>query len=165
MLTLIIKSALLCLICFFLSALIGHWLGRRNRPDLSGLERSDLVPAPPSMAPIKPLPVISEPLSQPTGPDLTQMNADDLESLVAQSEASKPEILSKPKGNADDLKLIIGIGPVNEKELNALGIFHFWQIAAWTPAHISWVSSRIRFAGRITRENWMRQARELMKTS
>jgi predicted flap endonuclease-1-like 5' DNA nuclease len=72
-----------------------------------------------------------------------------------------PERLAGPQGRADDLKLISGIGPSIEKMLNGLGIYHFRQIAAFTPANVAWVDQRLRFRGRIAREDWIGQAQAL----
>jgi len=46
--------------------------------------------------------------------------------------------------------------------LNEHGIFHFWQIAAMTDADAEKVEHDIKFHGRIAREEWREQARELM---
>jgi len=73
----------------------------------------------------------------------------------------KPETVEVAAGEEDDLKRIKGIGPVNEKALNELGIFKFSQIAAWTPANIDWVEDFMSFPGRIEREDWIAQAKEL----
>lgn len=62
---------------------------------------------------------------------------------------------------ADDLKRIKGIGPKNEEALNALGIFRFSQIAGWTPENAEWVEASLSFTGRISREDWIGQARVL----
>ena len=61
----------------------------------------------------------------------------------------------------DDLKEIKGIGRQNEDRLQALGIWHFAQIAAWTPANVEWVGSYLAFPGRIEREDWVAQAKTL----
>lgn len=61
----------------------------------------------------------------------------------------------------DNLKIIKGIGPQNERRLHALGIWHFEQIAAWTPENVEWVGSYLAFPGRIEREDWIEQARAL----
>ncbi|MGL4309382.1 MAG: NADH-quinone oxidoreductase subunit E [Paracoccaceae bacterium] len=64
------------------------------------------------------------------------------------------------KGKADDLKIIRGIGPKLEALLHRLGFFHFDQIAAWTDEEIAWVDENLEgFKGRVTRENWVPQAR------
>ncbi len=62
------------------------------------------------------------------------------------------------KSGADDLKLISGVGPKLEGVLNDLGFWHFDQIAKWTAAEIAWVDSRLKFKGRIERDNWVAQA-------
>ncbi|RCS23243.1 hypothetical protein DUT91_13090 [Phyllobacterium salinisoli] len=64
-------------------------------------------------------------------------------------------------GKPDNLTLIRGVGDELEKELNAVGIFHFDQIAAWTPAQIAWINRKIGFPGRIQRENWVSEAAAL----
>jgi predicted flap endonuclease-1-like 5' DNA nuclease len=74
----------------------------------------------------------------------------------------RPLGLAAPRGGkADDLKLIKGIGKQNEARLHGLGIWHFAQIAAWSPEHAKWIGSYLAFAGRIEREKWIAQAKEL----
>ena len=65
-------------------------------------------------------------------------------------------------GKPDDLELIKGIGPVNAKRLHELGIWHFAQIAAWTPENVAWVGSYMAFPGRIEREHWIDQAKAFL---
>jgi NADH-quinone oxidoreductase subunit E len=75
---------------------------------------------------------------------------------------SAPELLSGARdGGADDLKRIKGVGPKLEQTLNELGFYHFDQIAAWTEAEIQWVDNRLKFKGRITRDDWISQAKQL----
>ncbi|MGH6918742.1 MAG: NADH-quinone oxidoreductase subunit E, partial [Geminicoccaceae bacterium] len=64
-------------------------------------------------------------------------------------------------GEPDDLKTISGIGPAIEKILHELGIYHFRQIADFTPDNVAWVNEHLRFKGRIEREDWIGQARKL----
>ncbi|MET3791131.1 ATP-binding cassette domain-containing protein [Aquamicrobium terrae] len=66
-------------------------------------------------------------------------------------------------GKADDLQLVKGIGPVNEKKLNAHGIYHFDQIAAWKKADIAAAEAYLAFDGRIAREDWIGQAKALAR--
>jgi predicted flap endonuclease-1-like 5' DNA nuclease len=82
-------------------------------------------------------------------------------------EASKPEGLSGPRGGvADDLKEITGVGPAMETLLNGLGCFHFDQVAAWTPAEVAWVDDNLEgFKGRVTRDDWVSQAKALAAKS
>ncbi len=75
---------------------------------------------------------------------------------------SEPALLTEPReGKKDNLKQIRGIGPKIEGLLNELGIYHFDQIAAWTGENKTWVDARLKFKGRIDRENWIGQARTL----
>jgi len=79
-----------------------------------------------------------------------------------QHPGEKPAALASPRSSgADDLKRISGVGRQNEQKLNALGIFHFDQIASWTEANAQWVGSSLAFPGRIEREDWIGQAKLL----
>ncbi|MEO8669143.1 MAG: hypothetical protein ABI399_11545 [Bauldia sp.] len=77
------------------------------------------------------------------------------ESLVAKRPAG---LLSPRNGVPDHLQRIRGIGKGNEELLNRLGIFHFGQIAAWTPAEARWVAAQMPFPERIERDDWIGQA-------
>lgn len=69
--------------------------------------------------------------------------------------------LKEAMGEADDLKQIKGVGKVLEGKLNAAGIFHFWQVAALTEEQITDLEGDMSFPGRIGRDNWVDQAKEL----
>jgi len=79
----------------------------------------------------------------------------------ADAVGAPPTGLPRPEGEPDDLQRISGIGPGIEKTLHELGVFHFRQIAAFTPENVAWVNRRLRFRGRIEREDWIGQARTL----
>ena len=65
------------------------------------------------------------------------------------------------EGKPDNLKQISGVGAALEEKLNAMGVYHFDQIAAWTPAHVAWVDDHLSFKDRIAREDWIAQAATL----
>ena len=71
--------------------------------------------------------------------------------------------LTGPQGEADDLKLIKGVGKVLEGKLNDAGIFHFWQVAALKADQITELEEEMSFPGRITRDDWVSQATEFAK--
>ncbi len=75
--------------------------------------------------------------------------------------AAKFQGLAAPEGEADDLKKISGVGPVLEEKLNGMGIYHYKQIAAFTPEDIAAVDDELNFKGRIERDGWLQQAAEL----
>ena len=67
------------------------------------------------------------------------------------------------KAGADDLKKLSGVGPVLEQKLLDAGVTSFAQIAAWTEADIVEFDEKLSFKGRIEREGWIEQAKELAK--
>lgn len=77
--------------------------------------------------------------------------------------ARRPEGLAAARdGQPDDLKRIRGVGPKLEQLCNQLGFYHFDQIAAWTADEVAWVDEHLEgFKGRVTRDNWVEQARVL----
>ena len=65
----------------------------------------------------------------------------------------------------DDLTCIQGVGKVVQHRLNKVGVFSFQQIATWTDTEIAYIENNVlgsRFSGRVRRERWQAQARELM---
>ena len=90
--------------------------------------------------------------------------ASDAAKETAPKAADKPKGLTKARGGKpDDLKLIKGVGPKLEALCNKLGFYHFDQIASWTEKEIAWVDDNLEgFKGRVTREDWVQQARDLM---
>ncbi|MDH3639878.1 MAG: 50S ribosomal protein L21, partial [Gammaproteobacteria bacterium] len=62
---------------------------------------------------------------------------------------------------ADDLTEINGIGPVIVAKLEGLGITTFAQIAALTEADIARLDEELNFKGRIERDDWVGQAKQL----
>ena len=93
------------------------------------------------------------------------------ETLLASEEKTisnekEPLLLSEAKEEgADKLSSLKGIGDVLESKLNELGIYQFEQIASWTRQEEEWVSMKIGFPKKVTREEWVKQAKALMKVS
>lgn len=79
---------------------------------------------------------------------------------------SEPRVLNAALfGNKDNLKLISGVGPKLEKLLNKNGVYYFWQVASWSRSDISVIDDRLdTFRGRISRDNWVTQAKQLRRT-
>jgi small subunit ribosomal protein S2 len=69
------------------------------------------------------------------------------------------EALSGPRGVADDLKKLAHVSPTIEKKFNDLGIFHYWQIAAFSPEAAHKIGEEVGLPGRM--EGWIAQAKEL----
>jgi large subunit ribosomal protein L21 len=64
--------------------------------------------------------------------------------------------------SADDVSLIGGIGPKIHKGLTDMGITTLAQIAAWTDADVERVETELKQKGRVAREEWIEQAKELL---
>jgi len=75
--------------------------------------------------------------------------------------AAKTAAPKAASGKGDNLRRLIGIGPVNEKLLKGQGVTTFAQIAAWTPADVERIEHALQFGGRVERERWIEQAKLL----
>jgi large subunit ribosomal protein L21 len=89
----------------------------------------------------------------------------------AEAKAEKPKAEKKAapkkaaakKSDGDDLSEISGVGPVIVGKLHAEGITTFAQIAAWTDADVEAIEEKLSFKGRVGREDWIAQAKDLAK--
>ena len=82
--------------------------------------------------------------------------------LVIDIETNAPPPILAGVGEPDDLKLIVGVGPVLERMLHSLGVTTFRQIARWTERDVSEFDAKLpEFPGRIQRDQWVTQARAL----
>lgn len=90
---------------------------------------------------------------------LAAMTPESIEAAVQQAGSGlEPSRVGVPQTQADDLTMISGIDAAKQSELNALGIYYYWQVASWSPENVAWMSSRIQSPQRMMRENWMAQA-------
>jgi small subunit ribosomal protein S2 len=103
------------------------------------------------------------------GVDLGESEAPEVEPAVVESDAAEGyvsaeifELLAAPRGAPDDLAKHNGVGPQLVKKLNDAGIFHYWQLAAMTPADAEKVDADLKLNGRIGRDGWIDQARALL---
>ena len=62
-----------------------------------------------------------------------------------------------------DLTLIKGLGPVLQTKLNAEGITRFEHLASLTKSEIAVLDEKLNANGRITRDEWVKQAKVLAK--
>jgi small subunit ribosomal protein S2 len=82
-----------------------------------------------------------------------------VEELPAPAEAPGYEVLSGPRGVADDLTKLHHVSPTIEKKLNDLGIFHYWQIAGLGSDAARKIGEEVGLPGRV--EGWIAQSKEL----
>ena len=96
-------------------------------------------------------------------------NEDEKEALLKRISERKPAIFynrigTAKKEEADDLTRISGIGGWIEEKLNVLDIYTFRQISNFTKEDVNAVTQAIEyFPGRIERDEWIFQAKELLR--
>ena len=74
-----------------------------------------------------------------------------------------PEVKPGAVGDKpDDLRRVRGIGPAMKRELAAYGVRTLAELAALDDARIDTLDQELKFPGRIRRERWVEQARELL---
>jgi small subunit ribosomal protein S2 len=93
------------------------------------------------------------------GVDLGAAPAPIAEELPAVAEGPGYEVLSGPRGVADDLKKLGHVSPAIEKKLNDLGIFHYWQIAGLGPDAAHKIGEEVGLPGRV--DHWIAKSKEL----
>jgi predicted flap endonuclease-1-like 5' DNA nuclease len=130
----------------------GYFLGRGRR---------GAPPAPAAAADVAAPAAPAE--SQRLAEELAQARAETARyrQLVLDIENNAPPPIMGP-GAPDDLKLIVGVGPVLERMLHQLGVTTFRQIAYWSERDIDAIDAQLHeFPGRIRRDGWVTQARAL----
>ncbi|MCZ4257557.1 50S ribosomal protein L21 [Sulfitobacter sp. G21635-S1] len=85
------------------------------------------------------------------------------EEAPAKAEKKAAPKAKKAEAAGDDLTQISGVGPVIVEKLHGEGITTFAQIAAWTEADVEAIEEKLSFKGRVGREDWIAQAKELTK--
>ncbi len=80
-----------------------------------------------------------------------------IEVLPAAPDGPGYEVLSGPRGVADDLKKLPGVSPAIENKLNDLGVFHYWQIAGLSHEAAHRVGEEVGLPGRA--DQWVEKAR------
>jgi large subunit ribosomal protein L21 len=63
----------------------------------------------------------------------------------------------------DDLSKLTGVGPVLVKKLVEEGVTSFAQIVAWSAEDIAAIDEKLNLKGRVERDDWIAQAKELTK--
>ncbi|ASY68425.1 NADH:ubiquinone oxidoreductase [Sinorhizobium fredii] len=135
---------------------------------VAGLEPEALVEPAPVVE--KPEPVSPEasptPAAREARPEPTAQEARPAPAAVAKpkARAARKPVAAKSKGGAsDDLKRISGIGPKLVQVLNDRGLRRFAEIAALSEADVARIDAELALSGRILRDDWIGQAKALMR--
>ena len=119
------------------------------------------APATPPKVEIEPEPA---PAPEPVQEPVVEAEPESEPAVAADAATARPAALEAARdgGEGDDLTLIKGVGPALKKLCNKLGFWHFDQIASWTDAEVAWVDENLEgFKGRVTRDQWVEQAKIL----
>lgn len=135
--------------------------------------RKTAAPAPKAAAPA--------PKAAVTAPKAESVKKPAAKAKVATAKAAAPKAPAKPVVEAKtvkapkaktvkakapaggDLKQISGIGPKLVEVLNGLGVTSLAEVAAWDEADIARFDKELGFEGRISRDDWVGQAKALLK--
>jgi large subunit ribosomal protein L21 len=105
---------------------------------------------------------VVEPASKTKTAKPAAAKATEAKPAAAKATEAKPAAPKAGKAAAGgDLKKLSGVGPALEKKLIAAGVTSLEQVAAWTEADVSKIDEELSFKGRIEREGWIAQAKEL----
>ena len=105
---------------------------------------------------------VVEPASKTKTAKPAAAKATEAKSAAAKATEAKPAAPKAGKAAAGgDLKKLSGVGPALEKKLIAAGVTSLEQVAAWTEADVTKIDEELSFKGRIKREGWIAQAKEL----
>lgn len=75
--------------------------------------------------------------------------------------AAKAKYSKASPAKPQDLKVISGIGPKLETLLNKLGIITLAQIASWTADEAAKIDQDLQLNGRVLRDDWRGQAKQM----
>jgi predicted flap endonuclease-1-like 5' DNA nuclease len=173
----VIAYTLLALIALAIGIVVAYRAGAASTRERAQAQPAASLPAPPRVEEADADPA----LSTTTAAEMTQLQAFAEErralyreladaradtaryrQIVVDIERNAPPPLLDAPGTPDDLKLIVGIGPVIERMLYQLGIGTYRQIARWSERDIDEIDARLpEFPGRIRRDAWVAQARAL----
>ena len=131
------------------------------------------APVSPTPAPLAAAPATAAPLAATPAIAGTSVNGDGSgatatapATIVDLGDSSAEGERDTAAGESDDnLQLINGIGPAIERQLHAMGVTRFEQIANWSGADIEHIDEVLSFRGRVVRENWIGQAKKLAKSA
>ncbi len=88
-----------------------------------------------------------------------------VEPFVEAVEAVVETMTEAVKSEPDDLTVLVGIGPTLASKLGDLGVTTYADIAAWTEADVDKFDKQLKLLGRISRDAWIDQAKQLAEAA
>jgi len=175
MIRLAVTVAALVALAFLVGGLVGWLLAMLLRPLVAGAMRER---RPQRVVDAEPEPPLAIPLPAPMAPAMRRAAPlAMIEMPVAPREAStsreaplrrappariRPPALPGPRnGRADPLSRLAGLTRRHVERLHAIGVYHFSQIAVWTPREEEWVADHLDIEDPAVIEGWVVQAARL----
>ena len=87
--------------------------------------------------------------------------AETTETVETAAEQVAEAVVETTKSAADDLTLLVGIGPKLAASLAELGVTRFAELAAWGPKELADFDAKLNLKGRAERDAWVAQAKRL----
>lgn len=140
---------------------VHHMLRSRGEPPRADLDVR-IRPEQPAVFEPRPVPRPVRPAPPPPPPpEPSVKRAEAIKS--AHREGDEANLLTHAAfGDSDDLEQIVGVGPMLNDLLNDVGVYYFWQVAEWSSQDVAYVDGKLNhFKGRIERDDWVGQARQL----
>ena len=134
----ILASIFMGAVVFIFVGLLLGWIFCSELNPLVQSNETSTAPSAPAPAHAAEAAPVTAPVAQAPEAEAPEVEAPEVEAV---EDAVRPEALSGARdGDADDLKMIKGVGPKLEIMLNELGFYHFDQIAGWSAAEVAWVN-------------------------
>ncbi len=92
---------------------------------------------------------------------VAERTAEVAEAVVDESAVVVETVAEELKPEAQDLTLLVGIGPKLAAALAERGVTRFSHIAAWTEAELVELDKALDLKGRAVRDAWVAQAKRL----
>jgi len=84
------------------------------------------------------------------------------EAMAAHAPMSATPAAATATMDESNLSLIAGVGPTIEKKLRAAGVTTWTEISNWSDADVEKWNGELKLGGRIARDEWVEQAKELL---
>lgn len=142
------------LLLAFAGGLITGWVARAQPDEVPEDDKADRDDKAPIQG-VSALNVEDEPVKKGASAEPSRPSA------PAEPEPAPEQTPPPPPAENDDLTRIKGLGPRAAEKLHEAGIHSFSQIAGWSESDVEKFDALINGRGRIERDNWVEQAREL----
>jgi predicted flap endonuclease-1-like 5' DNA nuclease len=121
------------------------------------------VAEPVTEAPVLVAPPVETPAPAKAAVEVAEKAVETVEAVAVETaEAIKVTAEPVAEAAADDLTLLVGVGPKLAASLADLGVTRFSQIAGWSAEDLAGFDKQLNLRGRAERDAWVAQAKRLI---